>query len=114
LLLFASPPDLQRTRVNLPILSSLALANPVPNVTSCTTQAIVTMTDNAAKTVSQGAATGAAWTDTERVRHLTIRSSLTQMEQMAYLIVVAEHALAAPIESKISVRTSLYFLMCSN
>ncbi|KAF1930325.1 uncharacterized protein M421DRAFT_371447 [Didymella exigua CBS 183.55] len=49
------------------------------------------MSDTDPKTPSKGgaaaAATGAAWTDTER---------------MAYLIVIAEHALEAPIESKIS------------
>ncbi|KAF3049528.1 hypothetical protein E8E11_009900 [Didymella keratinophila] len=46
------------------------------------------MSDNE-KTSGKGgaAATGAAWTDTER---------------MAYLIVITEHALDAPIESKIS------------
>ncbi|KAJ4383310.1 hypothetical protein N0V86_001355 [Didymella sp. IMI 355093] len=50
------------------------------------------MSDTEPKTPGKGAAasaaaTGAAWTDTER---------------MAYLIVIAEHALDAPIESKIS------------
>ncbi|KAJ8118189.1 hypothetical protein OPT61_g797 [Boeremia exigua] len=45
------------------------------------------MSDTEPKTAGQGAATGAAWSDAER---------------MAYLIVVAEHALDAPIESKVS------------
>lgn len=62
------------------------------------------------KTPGKGgaAATGAAWTDTERVKlaFSRVRLLLRKQNQMAYLIVIAEHALDAPIESKISVRIS--------
>lgn len=72
------------------------------------------MSDTEPKIASKGAATGAVWTDTERVRHLILRTSLLlTVAQMAYLIVIAEHALDAPIESKISVSILLSHLFTS-